>query len=120
MYSSRSHLCLGVNEMNGQDLKSSILQLAIQGKLVEQRQEAGSAKELLEQIRAEKERLVKEGKIKKLKALPEIIEEEIPFDIPEGWEWVRLLDIGSFSSGKTPSMTNTDYWENGDFLWVTP
>lgn len=85
--------------MKAQDLKNSILQLAIQGKLVEQREEEGTAKELIEKIKAEKERLIKEGKIKKTKALPEITEEEIPFDIPESWEWVRLGDVVSNKSG---------------------
>ena len=76
--------------MNAQDLKNSILQLAVQGKLVEQRAEEGTAKELLEQIKAEKEKLIKEKKIKKEKPLPEISEGEIPFEIPESWEWVHL------------------------------
>ncbi len=79
--------------MNAQDLKNSILQLAIQGKLVEQRKEEGTAKELLEKIEAEKKHLIKEGKIKKQKELPEIKVDEIPFDIPESWEWVRLSEI---------------------------
>ena len=65
--------------MNAQDLKNSILQLAVQGKLVEQRPEEGTAKELLGQIKAEKERLIKEKKIKKEKPLPEITEAEKPF-----------------------------------------
>lgn len=79
--------------MNAQDLKNSILQLAIEGKLVPQRKEEGTAKELLAEIRAEKARLIKEKKIKKSKPLPEITDEEKPFDIPENWEWVRLGDI---------------------------
>lgn len=79
--------------MNAQDLKNSILQLAIQGKLVEQREEEGTAKELLKKIAAEKKQLIKEGKIKKQKELPEIQVEEISFDIPESWEWVRLSEI---------------------------
>ena len=82
--------------MNAQDLKNSILQLAIQGKLVEQRKEEGTAKELLEKIEAEKKQLIKEGKIKKQKELPEIKEDEIPFDIPDSWEWVRLIDLSLF------------------------
>lgn len=81
--------------MNAQDLKSSILQRAIEGKLVPQRKEEGTAKELLAEIRAEKARLVKEKKIKKSKPLPEITDDEKPFDIPESWEWVRLLEISS-------------------------
>lgn len=89
--------------MNAQDLKSSILQRAIEGKLVPQRKEEGTAKELLAEIRAEKARLVKEKKIKKSKPLPEITDEEKPFDIPDSWEWARLGDICSkIGSGKTP------------------
>jgi type I restriction enzyme S subunit len=76
--------------MTPQELKNSILQLAIQGKLVEQRPEEGTAEELFAQIQTEKQRLIKEGKIKKEKPMPEIAEEETPFDIPEGWKWVRL------------------------------
>lgn len=79
--------------MNAQDLKNSILQLAIQGKLVEQRKEEGTAKELIKEIKAEKERLIKEKKIKKEKPLAEITEDEVPFEIPESWEWVRLVDV---------------------------
>lgn len=79
--------------MTPQELKSSILQLAIQGKLVEQRPEEGTGEELYQQIQAEKKRLMKEGKIKKEKPLPEIAEDEVPFEIPEGWKWVYLLDI---------------------------
>lgn len=73
-----------------EDMKKSILQQAIQGKLVEQRPEEGTAQELYAQIQAEKRRLIKEGKLKKEKPLPEITEEEKPFEIPEGWMWVRL------------------------------
>ena len=79
--------------MNAQDLKNSILQLAVQGKLVEQRAEEGTARELLEQIKLEKDQLIKDKKIKKSKPLPEITEDEIPFEIPESWEWVRLSGI---------------------------
>ena len=86
--------------MTPQELKNSILQLAIQGKLVEQRPEEGTAQELYAQIQAEKQRLIKEGKIKKEKSLPEITEEEKPFEIPEGWMWVRLGDISSYGQRK--------------------
>ena len=85
--------------MTPQELKNSILQLAIQGKLVEQRPEEGTGEELYQQIQAEKQRLIKEGKIKKEKPLPEISEDEIPFDIPESWKWVRVIDIVYLSSG---------------------
>ena len=73
-----------------EDMKKSILQQAIQGKLVEQRPEEGNAQELYAQIQAEKQRLIKEGKLKKEKPLPEITEDEKAFEIPEGWMWVRL------------------------------
>ena len=73
-----------------EDMKKSILQQAIQGKLVEQRPEEGTAQELYAQIQAEKQRLIKEGKLKKEKPLPEITEDEKAFEIPEGWMWVRL------------------------------
>ena len=75
------------------DMKKSLLQYAIQGKLVEQRPEEGTAEELFERIQEEKQRLIAEGKIKKEKPLPEITEEEKPFDIPENWKWVRLGSI---------------------------
>ena len=86
--------------MTPQELKNSILQLAIQGKLVEQRPEEGTAQELYAQIQAEKQRLIKEGKIKKEKSLPEITEEEKPFEIPEGWIWVRLGELFQHNTGK--------------------
>ena len=76
--------------MTPQELKNSILQLAIQGKLVDQRPEEGTAEELYRQIQQEKQALIKAGKIKKEKPLPEITEDEIPFEIPESWMWVRL------------------------------
>ena len=76
-----------------EDMKKSILQYAIQGKLVEQRAEEGTGEDLYHQIQTEKQRLIKEGKIKKEKPLAEIAEEEIPFDIPESWKWVRLSDV---------------------------
>ena len=75
------------------DMKKSLLQYAIEGKLVPQRKEEGTAKDLLAEIRAEKARLVKEKKIKKSKPLPEITDDEKPFDIPDSWEWVRLDEV---------------------------
>ena len=77
------------------DMQKSILQMAIQGKLVEQRPEEGTGEELYRQIQAEKQALIKAGKIKKEKPLPEIAEDEAPFEIPEGWKWCRLLDLCS-------------------------
>lgn len=79
--------------MTPQELKNSILQLAIQGKLVEQHPEEGTAEELFAQIQEEKQRLIAEKKIKKEKSLPEITEDEKPFDIPESWKWVRVQEI---------------------------
>ena len=79
--------------MTPQELKNSILQLAIQGKLVEQRPEEGTAAELYKQIQAEKQALIKAGKIKKEKPLLEIAEDEVPFEIPESWMWVRIASV---------------------------
>ena len=79
--------------MTPQELKNSILQLAIQGKLVEQRPEEGKAAELYRQIQAEKQALIRAGKLKKEKPLPEITEGEKPFEIPEGWMWVRIASV---------------------------
>ena len=79
--------------MTGQDLKNSILQLAIQGKLVAQDANDEPASVLLERIKAEKKKLVEEKKIKKEKPLAEITEDEKPFEIPDSWVWVRIGDV---------------------------
>ena len=76
-------------------MQKSILQLAIQGKLVEQHPEEGTGEQLYQQIQAEKQSLIRSGKLKKEKPLPEITPDEIPFDIPESWKWVRLANICS-------------------------
>lgn len=86
--------------MTPQELKNSILQLAIQGKLVEQRPEEGTAEELFKQIQAEKQALIKAGKIKKEKPLPEIAEGEKPFDIPDSWMWVYIGELFQHNTGK--------------------
>jgi type I restriction enzyme S subunit len=116
-------------------LKKSILQEAVQGKLVPQDPSDEPAEALLERIREEKQRLIKEGKIKKDKHESVIfrrdnshyekrgsedvcIDEEVPFEIPENWAWARLSSFGVFSSGKTPSMSNPQFW-NGNVPWVT-
>ena len=99
--------------MTPQELKNSILQLAIQGKLVEQRPEEGTGEELYRQIQAEKQKLIREGKIKKEKPLPEIAEDEVPFDIPESWKWVRLGDCSSYAQAKvkiSPLSITSDMW----------
>lgn len=80
-------------------MKSSILQAAIQGRLTEQLPEDGDARVLLKEIMAEKERLIKDGKIKKEKPLPKITEDEIPFEIPENWRWVRLGNLVNVQTG---------------------
>ena len=100
-----------VNTEFPENMKKSVLQYAIQGKLVEQRPEEGTAEELYRQIQAEKKRLIKEGKIKKEKPLPEIAEDEIPFDIPESWKWVRLGDCTGYSQTK-PKISPKDITEN--------
>lgn len=99
------------------DLQKSVLQLAIQGKLVPQRPEEGTGEELYQQIQAEKQALIKAGKLKKEKPLPEITEAEKPFNIPGSWKWVRTGDIGSWSAGATPSRTNAKFYE-GDIPWL--
>ena len=124
--------------MNGKQLKNSILQWAIQGRLVPQDPNDEPASVLLERIRAEKARLVKEGKIKKDKnesiifrgddnshyekflATGEVkcIDDEIPFEIPEGWEWCRLGAIGSWGSGATPSKGHPEFY-GGSIPWLT-
>lgn len=106
------------NKKFPEDMKKSILQYAIQGKLVEQRPEEGTADELFEQIQTEKSRLIAQGKIKKEKTLPEITADEIPFEIPESWKWVRLSEVVEFVGGGTPSKSNPNYW-NGGIPWAT-
>lgn len=99
--------------MTPEQLKASILQYAIQGKLVEQRHEEGTGEELYQQIQTEKQRLIEEKKIKKEKPLAEISEDEIPFDIPESWKWVRLGDCTGYSQTKpkiSPKDITEDMW----------
>lgn len=98
-------------------LRKSILQQAIQGKLTERDPADEPASELLKRIRAEKERLIKEGKIKKEKPLPPITEEEMPFEIPNGWTWVRLSDVGEVSRGRSKHRPRNDHilYDNGTY-----
>ena len=97
--------------MTPEQLKASILQYAIQGKLVEQRPEEGTGEELYQQIQAEKQRLIQEKKIKKEKTLAEVSEDEIPFDIPESWKWARFSSVIELQSGQdmTPDKYNADH-----------
>ncbi len=92
-------------------LRKSILQQAIQGKLTERDPADEPASELLKRIRIEKERLIKEGKIKKEKPLPPITEEEIPFEIPDTWAWVKIGEITQIQSSKR--VFEKDYVQNG-------
>ena len=119
-------------------IKKSILQEAIQGKLVPQIAEEGTAQELLEQIQQEKSQLIKEGKLKKSALSDSVIykgddnkyyeqvgnenidiTEEIPFDLPENWTWVRFGQYVRMSIGKTPPRGETKYWANGKYPWVS-
>ena len=88
-----------------EDMKKSLLQYAIQGKLVEQRPEEGTAEELFAEIQVEKQRLIAQKKIKKEKPLPEITDDEKPFGIPESWKWVRVGDIFAHNTGKAMNST---------------
>ena len=97
--------------MTPQELKNSILQLAIQGKLVEQRPEEGTAEELFAQIQKEKQKLIAEKKIKKEKPIPEITDDEKPFDIPESWKFVRVANICQLLDGEKIKGTNFPYLE---------
>ena len=97
--------------MTAKDLKNALLQEAVQGKLVPQIAIEGNAKDLLEEIRKEKAKLEKEGKLKKEKPLPEITEEDIPFDIPENWCWCRLGDCVNVQSSKR--VFEKDYVKSG-------
>ena len=118
------------------DLKKSILQEAIQGKLVPQIAEEGTAHELLEQIKAEKQKLVKEGKLKKSALNDSVIfkgddnkyyeqigkkcldiTEQIPFEIPNSWTWARMGQVGDWGAGSTPQRGNQDYY-GGNILWL--
>ena len=115
--------------MTPQELKNSILQLAIQGKLVEQRADEGTGKELLRDILTQRRRDAEVGRSPRDRrvsarnggrgatALPPIPDAEKPFDIPESWEWVRLGEIGSWASGATPSRTHSEYY-GGSIPWL--
>ena len=89
-------------DFDAQALREKILDLAMHGKLVPQDPNDEPASVLLEKIKAEKEQLIKEKKIKKSKPLAPITDDEKPFDIPDSWEWVRLGDVGLLKNGKTP------------------
>ena len=96
---------------NVTELRKAILQLAVMGKLVPQNPNDPSANQLLKEIEAEKKRLVREGKIKASKPLPEINAEEMPYTLPQGWEWVRLNDVLDVRDGThdTPKYVDSGY-----------
>ena len=121
-----------------ESLKKSILQEAIQGKLVPHLTEDGTAQDLLEQIKTEKQKLVKEGKLKKSALATSVIfrgddnkyyeqigancndiTDEIPFDLPYNWCWCRFSNIVSMTIGKTPARGEQNYWINGKYNWVS-
>ena len=89
-------------DFDAQALREKILDLAMRGKLVPQDSNDKPASVLLKKIKAEKEQLIKEKKIKKSKSLAPITDDEKPFDIPDSWEWVRFGDVGLLKNGKTP------------------
>ena len=102
------------NKKFPEDMKKSILQMAMQGKLVEQRPEEGTADELYEQIQDAK----KKFGIKKNKKILNISEEDYLYDIPKTWKWVRIGEIFQTSSGTTPLKSNQDYYNSQDYSWV--
>ena len=127
-----------LNNVLNEKLKKSVLQEAIQGKLVPQLAEEGTAQELLEQIKTEKQKLVKEGKLKKSALNDSVIfrgddnkyyeqigencndiTDEIPFDLPYNWCWCRFSNIVSMTIGKTPARGEQTYWINGKYNWVS-
>ncbi|WP_368568509.1 restriction endonuclease subunit S [Acinetobacter nosocomialis] len=110
---------LFTTEYSIEQLKQTILQLAVMGKLVKQDPNDEPASELLKQIADEKSKLIKEGKIKKSKPLAEISDEEKPYEIPNNWTWVYLNNIAYVGTGATPSRTNPEYWNPKDVNWLS-
>ncbi|MFW3968749.1 hypothetical protein BME90_09395 [Klebsiella quasipneumoniae subsp. similipneumoniae] len=106
-----------INE-NVTELRKAILQLAVMGRLVPQDPNDPPASELLEEIGAERLRLVKAGKIKMPRPLPPTKPEEVPYQLPQGWEWVRVAELTDVGTGSTPATTNQDYY-GGSIPWYT-
>ena len=104
-----------INSLNfdAQELREKILDLAMRGKLVKQDPNDEPASVLLKKIAQEKEQLIKEKKIKKIKPLPEITDKEKPFDIPDSWEWVRLGEISEVTMGQAPKGTTVNDQNEG-------
>lgn len=103
---------------NVTELRKAILQLAVMGKLVPQNPNNPPAGQLLKEIEAEKKRLVKEGKIREPKPLPPVTAEDVPYALPHGWEWVRVVNLTEVGTGSTPETTNRDFY-NGNIPWYT-
>lgn len=107
--------------MTSQELKNSILHLAVQGKLVPQEINDESATELLKRINKYRADAIAEGKlfVDKKHTADVITEDDIPYDLPSSWIWVRFADIVAFNSGKTPARQDTTCWSNGIVPWVS-
>ena len=103
---------------DSQILKAKLITAGIQGKLTKQLESDGTAHELYQKIQEEKQKLIKEGKLKKEKPLPPISPDEIPFEIPQNWMWVRINDIFAVGTGSTPSKNEKKYYNGGDIPWV--
>ena len=134
-YDKKEQKLTTLNQQFPDQLKKSILQAAIQGQLVAQDPNDEPASELIKRIQAEKERLISEKKIKKPKVKSEIavrdglpyeiingvercIADELPFEIPESWCWVRLGDIGDWGAGSTPNRHEPKFYDNGTIPWL--
>ena len=100
-------------------LEQTILQLAVRGLLVPQDPTDEPASVLLQKIRTEKDHLIAQGKIKRDKPLQPITDEEKPFELPQGWEWVRLGNLGITQTGGTPASSKSEYF-NGNFPFIGP
>ena len=97
-------------------LRAAVLQAAIKGELTERSSE--NARDLLLRIQNEKQTLQAKGSLKKTKAPTLVTADEVPFDIPENWVWVRLGEIGIWGSGATPNRSNPDFYRDGDINWL--
>ncbi|OYT92873.1 MAG: restriction endonuclease [Burkholderiales bacterium PBB3] len=100
-------------------LEQTILQLAVRGLLAPQDPQDEPASELLKKIRAEKDKLIAEGKIKRDKPLPPIADDEQPFALPQGWEWIPIETLADVGTGTTPSRDNVAFFAGGSIPWVT-
>jgi len=110
---------LFTTEHSIEQLKQTILQLAVMGKLVPQNPSDEPACVLLEKIAEEKAQLIADKKIKKQKPLPAIIDDEKLFELPSGWEYERIGTFGIVGTGSTPSRSNPDYWQPAEYNWVS-